>query len=220
MKLPRALVHAVLIGRAQPFLQPGTWSAIDKHVVHGPIALGLPGLAGDEHGDNVHHGGPDKALLHYAFEHYATWERDDATLADILKSPGAFGENISSVGFTEADVCVGDVFRLGSALVQASHPRRPCLRLNIRFRNERMAGDVQRTGRCGWYYRVLEPGVICEGDVLRLEQRPNPTWTMLRVFRTLCSPRAQPGEVSRIASLPFLADAIRMALRRRMPANQ
>src|SRR3546814_7673018 len=64
-------------------------------------------------GDRKHHGGPEKAIHHYAFDHYAAWKAESPELARHLGTEGAFGENISTEGLTEADVCIGDVYRLG-----------------------------------------------------------------------------------------------------------
>ncbi|HBL66651.1 MAG TPA: MOSC domain-containing protein, partial [Achromobacter sp.] len=75
---------------------------------------GAEGLRGDEQADRRFHGGPEKALHHYAREHYPAWQAELGERA-VLQAPGAFGENISTQGMTEADVCVGDVFRAGTA---------------------------------------------------------------------------------------------------------
>src|SRR5690606_37921148 len=86
---------ALLVGPARPYTCPGSRSAIDKRPRDGAVVIGELGLAGDEQGDPRVHGGPDKAVHHYAFDHYAAWrgELDDSPL---LHAPGAFGENIST----------------------------------------------------------------------------------------------------------------------------
>ena len=112
------------------------------------------------------HGGPEKAVHHYPFDHYEAWRTE---LGDIglLRQPGAFGENLSAVGLTEADVAVGDVFRLGSAIVEVSQGRQPCWKLNERFGQPTVAKSVQASGRTGWYYRVIETGLVA----------PMPSWS-------------------------------------------
>src|SRR3546814_21192092 len=75
-------------------------------------------------------------------------------------------------GLTEADVCIGAVYRLGSARVEVSQARQPCWRLNERFETVGMARSVQETGRTGWYKRVLEEGRDGPGGRLDLPDRP------------------------------------------------
>jgi len=173
-------IDALLAGRAQPYTRPGSRSAIDKQPLAGPVSIGELGFAGDEQGDPRVHGGPDKAIHHYAFDHYAAW-RDELGATPLLEVPGAFGENISTRGLDEDGVCLGDRFRLGTALVEVSQGRQPCWKLNDRFGVPDMARRVQSSGRTGWYYRVLQPGVAHAGDALRLDARPYPAWTLRRL---------------------------------------
>ena len=173
-------IDALLAGRAQPYTRPGSRSAIDKQPLAGPVSIGELGFAGDEQGDPRVHGGPDKAIHHYAFDHYAAW-RDELGATPLLEAPGAFGENISTRGLDEDGVCLGDRFRLGTALVEVSQGRQPCWKLNDRFGVPDMARRVQSSGRTGWYYRVLQLGVAHAGDALRLDARPYPAWTLRRL---------------------------------------
>ena len=173
-------VDALLAGAARPYTRPGSRSAIDKRPLDGAVVIGELGLAGDEQGDPRVHGGPDKAVHHYAFEHYAAW-RDELGESPLLRAPGAFGENISTRGLDEGSVCLGDRFQLGSALLEVSQGRQPCWKLNDRFGAPDMARRVQATGRTGWYYRVLQPGNARAGDALRLDARPHPEWTLRRL---------------------------------------
>lgn len=140
-------------------------------IVKTPVAVGPSGLAGDAQGDRKRHGGPDKAVHIYPVAHYTNWARHLPDRADLF-TPGTFGENIVLAGPTEADVCIGDMFRLGSALVQLSQARQPCWKLNLRFGLSDMARRVQTSGRTGWYARVLAPGTVAAGDRMVLEARP------------------------------------------------
>ena len=162
-----ARVEAVLTGRAVDYTRPGSRSAIAKQPVPGPVAVGTEGLHGDEQGDRRVHGGPDKAIHHYPREHYAAW-RGEIGAHPLLDGPGAFGENISTTGLVEADLCLGDRLRLGTATVEVSQGRQPCWKLSDRFGVPDMARRVQDSGRSGWYYRVVEPGLVQAGDVTAL----------------------------------------------------
>jgi MOSC domain-containing protein YiiM len=85
----------------------------------------------------------------------------------------------------ERDVCVGDVYRAGGALLQVSQGRQPCWKLNRRFARPDAALAMQRSGATGWYYRVLEEGVVAAGDDLVLLDRPCPDWPLDRLIRAL-----------------------------------
>ncbi|MDP2058036.1 MAG: MOSC domain-containing protein, partial [Thiobacillus sp.] len=159
--LPKAAVH-LLIGQARAFGPNGEPSAIDKHGVATPLRLSVTGFLGDEQGDPSRHGGPDKAVHHYPFEHYAAWCRELPDLAEHFR-PGGFGENISTTGLTEQNVCVGDQFSLGTAHIQVAQARQPCWKLGVRFGIPDMPRHVQASARTGWYYRVLEAGVVTPG---------------------------------------------------------
>lgn len=180
--MPRVLarVEAVLTGRAVDYTRPGSRSAIAKRPRQGPVLAGPEGLDGDEQGDRRVHGGPDKAIHHYPHDHYAAW-RAELGPHPLLEAPGAFGENISTRGVTEADLCLGDRLRLGAAVVEVSQGRQPCWKLSDRFGIADLARRVQDSGRTGWYYRVLEPGPVQAGDVLELLERPWPDWPLTRL---------------------------------------
>ena len=181
---PCVRVDALLAGKARPYTRPGSRSGIDKHPLAGEVRIGELGIVGDEQGDLRVHGGPDKALHHYAFEHYASWRAELGALP-LLQAAGAFGENLSTRGFDETSICLGDRFRLGSALLEVSQGRQPCWKLNDRFGVADMARRVQDSGRSGWYYRVLQAGSARAGDLLRLIERPFPDWSLQRLNRLL-----------------------------------
>jgi MOSC domain-containing protein YiiM len=206
-----SIILTLLAGPAVPFGPVGQLSAIHKLPLTGRMPVGWEGLLCDQQGDRVRHGGVEKALHHYAFEHYQTWLAECPPLAPVLKQPGAFGENFSTLGMTEANVCIGDVYRAGSILVQVSQPRRPCWKLNRRFGMEDMARRVQDNMRTGWYYRVLEEGEVAAGDALQLVQRPCPDWPLERVLRCFFHATLDYAELRGIANLPELTDSWRQA---------
>lgn len=210
-----ARVESLRIGRVQPLGGDGTLSAIDKREVPGPLRVTWTGLHGDEHANARHHGGPEKALHHYPRDHYRTWREEQPHLAPRLAEPGAFGENVSTLGITEADVCVGDVYRMGTALVQVSQGRQPCRNLDLRFGEPRMVALVLESLRTGWYYRVLEEGWVGRGDPIVLVERPRPQWSVRRVLRALFGRRIDPATLAALAQLPELSPGWRERAARR-----
>jgi MOSC domain-containing protein YiiM len=192
-------ILALLAGRAE-YLGRGESSAIIKTPVEGAVPIGFLGVQGDEQADLRVHGGPDKAVHHYPFDHYARWA---ALAADhpLLNLPGAFGENICTFGLLETDVCIGDRFRLGTALLEISQGRQPCWKQGFRMEWTTLPNLMVKERRSGWYYRVIEEGAAKAGDVMSLVDRPQPEWTVARVFGLLIA-----GDQKRDpAALPILA---------------
>lgn len=199
---------AVCTGRARAFGPAGQPSAIDKRPCAGHVRLGPLGLQGDEQGDRRVHGGADKAVHHYPFEHYAAW-REELGGAAALSSAGAFGENLSTHGLTEHEVCVGDLFRAGTALLEVSQARQPCWKVDLRFAAPGMARRMQDNGRTGWYYRVIEAGELISGDRLELIERPCPDWSLARLLRVLYHDCLNRQDLSAVADLAPLAEGWR-----------
>lgn len=137
--------------------------------------LSTVNLTGDGQADLANHGGPEKAVNVYPVEHYPYW-LETLPLPDL--SPGAFGENLTTDGLLESDVCIGDVFEIGESLVQVSQPRQPCWKLARRWGIKDLALRVQETGRTGWYFRVLREGHVRAGNRLLLVERHHPNWTV------------------------------------------
>ncbi|MNK60628.1 6-N-hydroxylaminopurine resistance protein [compost metagenome] len=149
------------------FQQKNVSTGIFKTATDEALHLSFLNLEGDGQGDLVHHGGREKAVCVYPYEHYPFWENE-------LKRPleyGALGENLTIKGLLETDVCIGDVFELGKAIVQVSQPRQPCYKLTIRHGVPDMLLKVQQTGYTGFYFRVLEEGVVTKDDGLSLLHR-------------------------------------------------
>ena len=144
--MTEATAFALLAGQARMFAR-GEASAIAKAPLAGPVKIGFLGLEGDEQADRRVHGGPDKALHHYPHDHYARW-REGRDGEPLLAAPGAFGENVATLGLTEEQVCIGDRFRLGSALVEISQGRQPCWKQGERLHWAALPGaDGQGTAQ-------------------------------------------------------------------------
>ncbi|WP_313223539.1 MOSC domain-containing protein [Pseudoxanthomonas mexicana] len=208
------VVDAVLIGRAVAFTRAGSVSAIAKTPVSGPQRVTRLGITDDEQGDLRVHGGPDKAIHHYPRDHYRAWQADIG-VHPLLEHPGAFGENISTSGMLEHTVCLGDRYRMGTALVEVSQSRQPCWKLSDHFAIPDMARRVQDTGRTGWYYRVIEEGDVQQGDALLLADRPHPAWPLSRFIALLYERAIDPGVLHDVLELP-LVPSWRVLFQRRL----
>ncbi len=214
MNTPHMIVEALLVGRPVPF-RGEDYSAIAKRPVDGPVRIGWDGLEGNAVADRIHHGGWDKAIHLYPQDHYDWWRqaRPDHPLLD---APGAFGENIASRGMTEEDLCLGDRFSLGSAIVEVSHGRQPCWKLDHRFGARDVMATIVRTGRCGIYFRLIREGEAEAGTRMALLDRPLPQWSVARLFRLLIGGghKADPDAVRALAGMDVLAEAWRERARK------
>lgn len=203
------VVEALLTGAPVPF-RDGDYSAIAKRPVDGTVRIGWLGLEGDGVADPIHHGGWDKAIHLYPQDHYGWW-RERKPGHPLLAAPGAFGENIASHGMTEEEICLGDRFSLGSALVEVSHGRQPCWKLDHRFGSRDVLAAIIKTGRSGLYFRVLREGEAEANSRMELLDRPLPQWPIARVFRLLIGGghKAEPDAVRALAELSVLAEVWR-----------
>jgi MOSC domain-containing protein YiiM len=118
-------------------------------------------LDGDRQADLSVHGGVDKAVYVYPFEHYAEWARE---LGRNDLSYGQFGENLTVEGMLEETVHIGDTFRIGDALLEVTQPRVPCYKLGLKMGSAQFPKKFLASHRTGYYVRVLEEGNVGAGD--------------------------------------------------------
>lgn len=187
-------------------------TAIFKRPVNGPVRATLLGLEGDGQADKRFHGGPDKALNAFCFEHYAFWAKEFCR--DVLP-PGAFGENLTLDGALEADACIGDVFDAAGVRLQISQPRQPCGTLARRWETADLVQRVEKQGSTGWYFRVLHEGFLKAGDELKLIERANPKWTVSAANDVMHFRKGGAKAAHELAQLGALSEAWRETLGRR-----
>jgi len=155
-----------------------------KEPVEGPVFLSRLHLEGDGVGDPRYHGGRDKAVYLYPFEHYAFWGRE-LRRDDLF--PGSFGENFTTEGLLEEEVRIGDVFGVGTARVRVTQPRTPCAKLGMRMGSMAFVRRFAASGRIGFYLAVDREGVVASGEAIaRLASEPAQP-TVADVFRELAS---------------------------------
>lgn len=178
----------------------------------GPLPLSELGFQGDGQADLVHHGGPDKAVCVYSYEHYPYWEQE-------LNSPldyGAFGENLTVLGLTEDRVCIGDVYAIGDIRVQVSQPRQPCHKLAKRYNRPDLALLVQQAGFTGFYFRVLVPGVFdCKQPLTLVERNPAEV-TVVEANHTYYIDKHNLAGIHRLLGVQELSSSWRSSLEQRL----
>ena len=192
-------------------------TGIYKRPVAGRVRLGRHNLEGDGQADLQHHGGPQQAVYAYPQEHYAWWAqqlgRDDL-------GPGQFGENLTISGLLEDEVCIGDVWRVGEALLQVSQPRIPCYKLAHRMGLPDFVKTFTQSERCGCYLRVLQTGLLGAGDCVALVERVAQPMSVRAIFHLRLLQPDDPDTTERASQLAALSPEWReyFAKRRRAVA--
>ncbi|MBM4422973.1 MAG: MOSC domain-containing protein [Chloroflexi bacterium] len=174
--------------------------------------LSLTNFEGDWQADLKNHGGAEKAVCAYSFEHYPFWEE---WLGEKL-SPGAFSENLTISGLHETDVCIGDVFRVGEALLQISQPRQPCSKLAGKRGRKDLPQAIHENGFSGFYLRVLREGMVRVGDSFEWASRHPDKVTVAFANQVMYRHRTDPHSLYRVLAVPELSIAWRETLSQRI----
>jgi MOSC domain-containing protein YiiM len=211
---PKGTLIALNVGRVGEITRDGRVivTAYHKTPVVGALWLGRLGFPGDEH-VYEHHGGPDKAVCAYPYEHYEYWE---SRLGLELPATAAFGENFTLIGMTEREVLLGDVYRVGEAVVQVTQPRAPCYKIAARYGVPKMAAYVQQESFTGYHLRVLREGQVRAGQPLRLVERPAHGVSVAEANQILNVAKKDIAGARRLLSVPTLTASLRPALERRI----
>ncbi|MHB8844698.1 MAG: MOSC domain-containing protein [Nitrospirota bacterium] len=180
-----------------------------KQPVRGEIALSRHGFEGEGVGDSRHHGGEDKAVCVYSLDHYPYWR----SALDSEMPAAAFGENLSVEKLQEDEICIGDRYRIGTALVQVSQPRQPCTTLAARYNREDLIKLVRDSGRTGFYFRVMTEGRVQTGDNLVLIERDSRGVTVSYANSIFYHDRSNCAGLERVLAVPALSDSWKRSFR-------
>lgn len=189
-------------------------TAIGKVPVIGPVRLTRLGLVGDTQEDRSHHGGPDRALCSYVADHHLGW----VGALGRVPEPGLFGENLTVQGTDETQVHCGDRFRIGSAIIEITTPRIPCMTLTRRVGYAEAIPFIRALGWCGWYSRVVEEGEAEAGEEMELIH-PDPAGVSIREIYGVNSDKAAPrAALERVLAVKALPEEWRVKLAGRLTA--
>lgn len=180
-----------------------------------PVAeamLRFTNFDGDGQADLKNHGGPDKAVCVYSFDHYPYWE---SMFGEAL-SPGAFSENLTLAGVRESEICIGDTFQIGEAMVQVCQPRMPCSKLVGKRGQKKLPDFIHETSFSGFYLRVLTEGLVKSGEAVRPLERHPARITIEFVNQILYKQRTDSESIRRALAIPELSVACRRILESRL----
>lgn len=187
-------------------------TGIYKSPAAGPVFLTRLKFERDGQADLIHHGGSDKAVCVYPHEHYSYWESVMGTALPLA----AFGENLTIRGLTEEQVCIGDTFRLGKAVVQVSQPRQPCFKLSVKLGRTDLPLLVQNTGYTGYYFRVLEEGLVSKEDgLVPIDRLPKP-FTLAYANRIMHHEKTNRAAMEELLQVKELSTSWRDTFRKRL----
>ncbi|HHT7223649.1 MOSC domain-containing protein [Bacillus thuringiensis] len=191
-------------------------TGINKKQVKEPVYLSFVKFNGDGQADLVHHGGVDKAVCVYTGDHYPYWEKE--LNQDLVY--GAFGENITVSGMREEDVCIGDTFELGEAIVQVTQPRQPCFKLAKKYNIPKLPLYFQETGYTGFYFRVLKEGWVSSVDTLKSLQSDPKGVSIAFANRIMHKEKQNIEGVKRILEVNALSSSWRKSFEKRISGEE
>ncbi|MBE8966876.1 MOSC domain-containing protein [Nostocales cyanobacterium LEGE 12452] len=181
-------------------------TGIFKEPVSDRVTVRSLNLDGDGQADLTVHGGADKAVYLYPFEHYEYWRNE---LPDTELPLGIFGENFTTTGLREEEVNIGDRFQIGNVRLMVTQPRLPCYKLGIRFGRPDIVKQFLASRRTGFYFRVLQEGEVGAGDTLELVSRDNNNITVDDITQLYVREQDNPELLRRAAQLEALPQSWR-----------
>ncbi|WP_299528500.1 MOSC domain-containing protein [Ulvibacterium sp.] len=164
-------------------------TGIYKYPVSEPLLLEKESVAKDTISNRKVHGGVHKACYLFSKDQYPYWKE---LYPDLTWDWGMFGENLTVAGLDETQIRIGDIFQVGTALVQVSQPREPCYKLGVRFGNQDILRQFIDHGFSGMYVRILEEGQVKTGDILQLERTSENPLTVKQFFNFLFERKKDP----------------------------
>lgn len=159
-------------------------TGIYKTPTNNPIYLGKDIVKGDEVTDRKHHGGEYKACYLFSADHYPYWKK---LYPHLDWNWGMFGENLTISGLDETKICIGDIYKIGKALIQITLPREPCFKFGVKFGTPNVLKQFIAHNRSGTYVRVIEDGFATTGDYFKLVDHAKDSVTIVQFFELLFS---------------------------------
>ena len=176
-------------------------TGIFKYPVDQPLSLGKTDVGKDTVIDRKHHAGVNKACYLFAADQYSYWKH---LYPKLEWDWGMFGENLTVLGMDESLIRIGDIYKIGTALVQVSQPREPCYKLGIRFEDQGILKQYVDHAYPGTYVRILEEGEVQKEDELTLVEQSENALTVKQSFEVILSRKKDPDLLQLAISNPSL----------------
>jgi MOSC domain-containing protein YiiM len=209
-------IKNLAIGKPKEYLWNKTkeFSAIGKISIT-EVDLKKAGFIGDQVANLDFHGGVDRAVCLYPFEHYAKWEKEFQ-----LELPlPAFGENITATGMLENDVNIGDIYQIGETVIQVTQGRIPCSTISSFNGVDKFLNRVFTTGFTGYFFRVLEEGILTKNSEIKLVEPHPKKVSVLFANQILLHDHKNQQGIEKILEVEELAEVWRGKLKKLLEAN-
>ena len=201
------------IGKATTFLWNGReeQTGIFKYPTDEPLFLSKMDVLKDTVIDREHHAGINKACYLFPSDRYPYWK---GMYPELNWDWGMFGENLTVEGLDESIMRIGDIYKIGNAMVQVSQPREPCYKLGVRFGNAKILKEFIDYGSSGTYVRILEEGEVKNGDELILQEKSENTLTVKECFQIILAKQKDPVLLQKAINNPSLPEYKRDRLKK------
>lgn len=177
-------------------------SGIRKKPIREKTLLTKVNFSGDGQADLKNHGGDDKAVCAYSYDHYDYWKEKH----HLSMTPGFFGENLTIKDLTENDVYIGDIYQIGEAKIQVCQPRIPCYKISAKTGIDGIHEEIKTTGFTGYYYRVVEEGWVSPTDTLKRVSRFTNSLSIKTLNDVLYRDKENKSLIKQITQLDGLAE--------------
>lgn len=180
-------------------------SSINRNEHKHTVQVTFDALEGDEAADKEHHGGKNRVIHQYALNSYDFFQKEYPAQAHLFV-PGSIGENICTEFWNDDNVCIGDIFQLGTCKLQVTEPRKPCRTIDMKYGIKGIARKIQEYQKTGWFYKVLEEGSFQKNDALIRLENKWPALTVARVTKELLVERTNSNLLEELSTHPILSD--------------
>ncbi|WP_100657876.1 MOSC domain-containing protein [Alteromonas flava] len=206
-------INQLFAAKPVAFGPRGAPSSIIKSAVQ-QLTVAFDGTQEDEQGNKKLHGGKEKVLHQYAPANYKLFQQHfpEHTVKFV---PGSIGENISIEGMDDDNTLIGDVVQMGKVVLQVGSPRVPCNKISHRFGIKNLDRFVNTHNICGWYYRVLETGIMSVGDPVSIKNRNAGSMSIREFMQCVNDPTASKATIERAAALDGLDPEWQLRLQKR-----
>lgn len=176
-----------------------------------PCEVNEFGFLQDTQSDSENHGGLDKAVCVYSASYYEYFQ----TVHALVLPPCAFGENLTIKGLDDSEICIGDRFQCGEVIFEVSQPRQPCWKISTIIGIKSLTALLVKEAKSGFYFRVIQPGLVAPKDTLTLIERPHPKFSIVYVNQCSYDAKNRQNELKELLECDTLSEAYKESLAKR-----
>ncbi len=189
------------------------YTGIFKNPINNHIFLGKNDVKEDVVIDRKHHGGENMAVYAFSLDHYAYFKK---LYPNLIFKNGMFGENLTLTNFDERIIKIGDIFKVGNAIIQVSQPRLPCSTLGIRFKSQNIVRQFLHTTFSGSYFKVLQEGTVFTNDTFKLLDRNDNNLTLAEVYSLFTTNKLNTVLIEKALKMTDLSTRLKADIKRKL----